>query len=101
MQLALGLHPDVLLRDVVHYKVRLFVFCVCSARSFGVDQDGLWRLFRLWEVLFAALWGFLFFGEVSDIYSIIGYVLIIGTAVAKWLVAVHLAPQKKAQQKTA
>ena len=53
------------------------------------------------QVLFAALWGFLFFGEVSDIYSIIGYVLIIGTAVAKWLVAVHLAPQKKAQQKTA
>lgn len=53
------------------------------------------------QVLFAALWGFLFFGEVSDGYSIIGYVLIIGTAVAKWLITVHLAPRKKAQQKTA
>ncbi len=53
------------------------------------------------QVLFAALWGFLFFGEVSDGASVIGYVLIIGTAVAKWVVTVHPAPRKKAQQKTA
>jgi drug/metabolite transporter (DMT)-like permease len=53
------------------------------------------------QVLFAALWGWLFFGEVSDGTSLIGYVLIIGTAVAKWFATVHLAPRKKVQQKTA
>ena len=33
------------------------------------------------QILFAALLGFLFFGELPDIYSVIGYVVIIGAAV--------------------
>jgi len=36
------------------------------------------------QVLFAAVWGMLFFGEAPDIFSILGYVIIIGTAVFKW-----------------
>lgn len=33
------------------------------------------------QVIFAAIWGFFFFGQVPDMLSIIGYVIIIGAAV--------------------
>lgn len=36
------------------------------------------------QVIFAALLGFLFLGQIPDQMSIIGYVLIIGSAVFKW-----------------
>lgn len=35
-------------------------------------------------VLFAAILGFLFLDQIPDIFSIIGYVIIIGTAIVKW-----------------
>ena len=37
------------------------------------------------QVLFTALWGLLFLSELPDWISIIGYVIIIGAAVLKWL----------------
>lgn len=36
------------------------------------------------QVVFAAVLGFVFLGQIPDILSVIGYVIIIGTAVAKW-----------------
>ena len=36
------------------------------------------------QVLFAALWGFLAWGEIPDYLSVIGYVIIIGVAVFRW-----------------
>ena len=36
------------------------------------------------QVLFAALLGFVVFGEVPDVYSFVGYALIFGTALWKW-----------------
>lgn len=36
------------------------------------------------QVLFASLWGMLFFAELPDVWSLLGYVIIIGTAVFKW-----------------
>ena len=36
------------------------------------------------QVLFAAVLGFLAFGEIPDAASFIGYAIIIGTAVVKW-----------------
>lgn len=35
-------------------------------------------------VLFTALWGFLFLGQIPDFLSVAGYVIIIGTSVLKW-----------------
>ncbi|MGN0823310.1 MAG: DMT family transporter [Candidatus Gallimonas sp.] len=37
------------------------------------------------QVLFAALFGFLFLDQLPDLWSVIGYIIIIGTAIAKWL----------------
>lgn len=36
------------------------------------------------QVIFAALWSIIFFGEVPDHMSFIGYTIIIGTAILKW-----------------
>jgi drug/metabolite transporter (DMT)-like permease len=36
------------------------------------------------NVIFAAIWGYLFLQQVPDVLSVIGYVIIIGTAVVKW-----------------
>ena len=36
------------------------------------------------QVLFAVILGFLFLGQIPDRYSIIGYVVIIGTALFRW-----------------
>ena len=36
------------------------------------------------QVLFASLWGLFFFAELPDVWSMIGYVIVIATAVAKW-----------------
>jgi drug/metabolite transporter (DMT)-like permease len=37
------------------------------------------------QIIFAALLGFVLFGQVPDIYSIIGYVTICGASVAMFL----------------
>ena len=42
------------------------------------------------QVLFAALWGILFFGEIPDILSIVGYVIIIGAGIGKWYYALYV-----------
>jgi len=48
------------------------------------------------QVLFAALLGFFFLEQLPDLWSIIGYIVIIGAAIAKWLY--HL--KKHAQRHT-
>ena len=38
------------------------------------------------QIIYASLWGMLIFGELPDVMSIIGYVIIIGAAVMRFLV---------------
>lgn len=40
-------------------------------------------------VLFTALWGFLFLEQMPDVFSVIGYVIIIGSAVVKWYITIE------------
>lgn len=42
-------------------------------------------IFDYSQVLFAAILGFLFLNQIPDIYSIIGYIIIIGAAIIKWI----------------
>ena len=44
-------------------------------------------VFDYTQVIFAAILGVLFLGEIPDIWSFIGYALIIGTALIKWQMA--------------
>ena len=48
-------------------------------------------------VLFAAFFGFLFLGQIPDIYSVIGYIIIVGIAIFKW--RYMLLKQKKSEMK--
>lgn len=41
------------------------------------------------QVVYAAVLGILLFGELPDLWSLIGYVIIIGTAFAKWYLVTH------------
>jgi len=43
-------------------------------------------VFDYTQVLFAAMWGGIFLDELPDVYSFIGYAIIIGIAVIKWYV---------------
>ena len=49
------------------------------------------------QVLFASLWGGLFFSELPDGWSLLGYVMIIGMAVYKWYYNVHIQPGRVRQ----
>jgi drug/metabolite transporter (DMT)-like permease len=49
------------------------------------------------QVLFTALWGLLFLSELPDWISIIGYVIIIGAALAKYMVARNEGKSKKSE----
>ncbi len=58
-------------------------FSVTAAYKFAPAKDI--SVFDYSQVLFASIWGGLFFGELPDQWSIIGYVIIIGTAVVRWM----------------
>ncbi|MDO4614979.1 MAG: DMT family transporter [Lachnospiraceae bacterium] len=47
-------------------------------------------VFDYTQVIFAALLGVLLFGEIPDVFSILGYVIIIGVAIFKWWYNLHL-----------
>lgn len=50
------------------------------------------------QILYAALWGFLLFGELPDVLSIVGYIIIIGAAVFRCIF--NLRADKKAAAET-
>lgn len=41
------------------------------------------------QIIFAALLGFLFLGQIPDVYSLLGYIIIIGAAIFRWLYRNH------------
>jgi drug/metabolite transporter (DMT)-like permease len=49
------------------------------------------------QVLFTALWGVIFLSEFPDIWSVVGYVIIIGAAVIKYMVARNEEKSKKSE----
>ena len=49
------------------------------------------------QVIFAAIWGFIIFGQRPDIFSVIGYVIIIGAAVYRSGILSHWKNQKEVQ----
>jgi len=57
---------------------------LCITKAYTLAPAKEISVFDYSQILFAAVWGFLVFMEVPDVYSIIGYVLIIGIAIFKW-----------------
>ena len=52
-------------------------------------------IFDYSQVLFAALWGILFFAELPDWYSLAGYVIIIGAGIFRWYYILHMKDKNK------
>ena len=57
-------------------------FGITSAYKFAPAKEI--SVFDYTQVIFAAIWGMLFFDELPVVLSIIGYVLIIGVAFVRW-----------------
>ncbi|MCR4588973.1 MAG: DMT family transporter [Lachnospiraceae bacterium] len=57
-------------------------FCITTAYKKAAAKDI--SVFDYTQILFAALWGMLFFDELPDLLSFLGYAVIIGCAVFKW-----------------
>lgn len=57
--------------------------CVTAAYSYAPAKEI--SVYDYSQVLFSALWGILFLSEIPDHLSVIGYVIIIGAAVLKYL----------------
>ena len=56
--------------------------CITTAYTKAAARDI--SVFDYTQVVFAAMLGFLFLGQIPDCYSIVGYVIIIGSAIGKW-----------------
>ena len=57
-------------------------FSITTAYKFAPAKE--LSVFDYVQVIFAAMWGMIFLGEVPVPLSVIGYVIIIGTAVFRW-----------------
>ena len=62
-------------------------FCITSAYALAPAKEI--SVYDYTQVLFAAVLGILFLQETPDVFSMIGYVIIIGTAVIKWRYQIH------------
>ena len=56
--------------------------CITTAYKKAAAKDI--SVFDYSQILFAAMWGFLFLGELPDWLSFLGYAVIIGCAIFKW-----------------
>ena len=84
-----------LIRDFQPMSVRQLLFLLLAGAAAALGQLGITAaysyapareisVFDYSQVVFAALFGFLLWGELPDGLSVLGYVLIIGTAVYRW-----------------
>lgn len=67
--------------------------CITMAYRYAPAKEI--SVFDYSQVLFAAMWGFMFLGQIPDYLSIIGYVIIIGSAVFKWYYILNIEDQKE------
>lgn len=65
-------------------------FCITGAYARAPAKD--LAVFDYSQILFSALFGFFFLDQLPDGYSILGYLIIIGAATAKWWHGLHHNP---------
>ena len=91
---TLVLLPNLLL-NYTPMSARQLIFLIlagCSAAGGQLSVTAAYQhapardisVFDYSQVVYAAVFGIVLFGELPDVWSVIGYVIIIGTAFAKW-----------------
>jgi drug/metabolite transporter (DMT)-like permease len=84
-----------LLMNFTPMSARQFIFLIlagCAAAGGQLSVTAAYQhapardisVFDYSQIIYAAIFGFLLFGEIPDVWSVIGYVIIIGTAFFKW-----------------
>ena len=51
------------------------------------------------QIIYAAIFGILLFGEIPDVWSLIGYVIIIGTAFFKWYLVTRRGKERREKER--
>lgn len=72
-------------------------FCITAAYRRAPAKEI--AVFDYAQVLFAALLGYFFLAQIPDLYSYIGYAIIIGAAVGKSVVQLRISKSKQKMQK--
>lgn len=91
---TLVLLPNLLI-NYTPMSARQFIFLIlagCAAAGGQLSVTAAYQhapardisVFDYSQIIYAAIFGFLLFGEVPDVWSVTGYVIIIGTAFFKW-----------------
>ena len=81
-----------MLADFEPFSLKAIIFLICAGISASVGQFGITKayvcapakeisVYDYTQVLFAALFGFLIFGQIPDFLSVIGYCLICGAGI--------------------
>lgn len=81
-----------MLADFEPFSLKSLIFLICAGISASVGQFGITKayvcapakeisVYGYTQVLFAALFGFLIFGQIPDFLSVIGYCLICGAGI--------------------
>lgn len=81
-----------MLADFEPFSLKSLIFLICAGISASVGQFGITKayvcapakeisVYDYTQVLFAALFGFLIFGQIPDFLSVIGYCLICGAGI--------------------
>ena len=81
-----------MLADFEPFSLKALIFLICAGISASVGQFGITKayvcapakeisVYDYTQVLFAALFGFLIFGQIPDFLSVIGYCLICGAGI--------------------
>jgi drug/metabolite transporter (DMT)-like permease len=68
-------------------------FTVTAAYKYAPAKDI--SVFDYSQVIFASLWGIIFFSETPDGLSIVGYIIIITAAIAKWYYMIHILGKRE------
>ena len=81
-----------MLADFEPFSLKSLIFLICAGISASVGQFGITKayvcapakeisVYDYTQVLFAALFGFLIFGQIPDFLSVVGYCLICGAGI--------------------
>ena len=91
---TLVLLPNLLLNytPMSAWQLIFLILAGCSAAGGQLSVTAAYQhapardisVFDYSQVVYAAVFGIVLFGELPDVWSVIGYVIIIGTAFAKW-----------------
>ncbi|MDO4478209.1 MAG: DMT family transporter [Lachnospiraceae bacterium] len=58
-------------------------FAITAAYTFAPAKEI--SIYDYTQILFAAIWGFMLFGQVPDVFSVIGYFVILGAAIIRFV----------------